>query len=126
MQYREIGRGTFGVVFTSDDQPDTAVKKSFKGSHALAVEFEHGLATSFAVTLSKASLTHEFSEPVPRVPWYQSSHGMQKPPAKDPWWIANRHRLPSTNGDNVPNGVFLFERIPPVPRSLQESLIRRF
>ncbi|KAG9256806.1 uncharacterized protein F5Z01DRAFT_697587 [Emericellopsis atlantica] len=107
MHYREIGRGTFGVVLTADEQPDTAVKKSFKGNDTLAVEFEHGLATSFAVTTSAPSLAQEFPEP-------------------DPWWIANVKGFPSTNGDNVPNGVFLFERIPPVPRSLQESLIRRF
>lgn len=123
--YKEIGRGTFGVVFTTDDA-DTAVKKTFKSSSTLAVEFEHGLATSFAVTTSAPSLEQEFPEPVPRVPWYQSSHGMQKPSSKDPWWIANKSRFPSTNGDDVPNGVFLFERIPPVPRTLQESLIRRF
>jgi hypothetical protein len=124
--YKEIGRGTFGVVFASADEPETAVKKTFKGSDTLAVEFEHGLATSLAVTTTSPSLAHEFPEPVPRVPWYQSSHGMQKPPNKDPWWVANRERLPDTNGDNVPNGVFLFERIPPVPRALQEALIRRF
>ncbi|KAI6783590.1 uncharacterized protein J7T54_005619 [Emericellopsis cladophorae] len=126
MQYREIGRGTFGVVFTADEQPDTAVKKSFKGNDTLAVEFEHGLATSFAVTTSVPSLAQELPEPVPRVPWYLSSHGIQKPSAKDPWWIANVKGFPSTNGDGVRNGVFLFERIPPVPRPLQESLIRRF
>ncbi|KAI9171067.1 hypothetical protein HJFPF1_00546 [Paramyrothecium foliicola] len=51
---------------------------------------------------------------------------MQRPSAKDPWGIANQSRFPSTNGDNVPNGAFLFERIPPVPRNLQESIIRRF
>jgi len=51
---------------------------------------------------------------------------MKKSSAKDPWWIANKGRFPSTNGDDVPNGVFLFERIPPVPRPLQEALIRRF
>jgi hypothetical protein len=126
MRYKETGRGTFGVVFATDETPDTAVKKTFKSSETLAVEFEHGLATSFAVTAAAPILEHGFTEPVPRVPWYQSSHGMQKPSAKDPWWIANQKRLPSTNGDNVPNGIFLFERIPPVPRSLQESLIRRF
>lgn len=123
--FKEIGRGTFGVVFTTDE-PDTVVKKTFKGSDTLAMEFEHGLATSFAVTTTAPSLKHEFPEPVPRVPWYQSSHGMQKPLCKDPWWIANQCRLPPTNGDDVPNGVFLFERIPPVPRPLQVSLIRRF
>ncbi|CAH0017976.1 unnamed protein product [Clonostachys rhizophaga] len=123
--YIEIGRGTFGVVFSSD-YSNTAVKKTFKGSNTLAVEFEHGLATSFAVTATAPFLKHKFPEPVPRVPWYESSHGIQKPSAKDPWWIANQHRFPSTNGDDVPNGVFLFERIPPVPRILQESLIRRF
>lgn len=124
--YIEIGRGTFGVVFAAEDEPGTAVKKTFKSSATLAVEFEHGLATSYAVTTTAPSLAHEFPEPVPRVPWYQSSHGMQRPSAKDPWWLGNRRRLPSTNGDDVPNGVFLFERIPPVPRPLQESLIHRF
>ncbi|KFA45823.1 hypothetical protein S40293_11333 [Stachybotrys chartarum IBT 40293] len=124
--YKEIGRGTFGVVFASADAPDTAVKKTFKSSNTLAVEFEHGLATSFAVTTVTPILSREFPDPVPRVPWYQSSHGMQKPPARDAWWIKSQSRMPSTNGDNAPNGVFLFERIPPVPRPLQESLIRRF
>lgn len=124
--YREIGRGTFGVVFTSADELDTAVKKTFKSRDTLAIEFEHGLATRSAAATTSPVLEGSFPEPVPRVPWYQSSHGMQKPWAKDPWWIANQGRLPATNGDNIPNGVFLFERIPPVPRSLQESLIRRF
>lgn len=122
----EIGRGTFGVVFTTAC-PETAVKKTFKGSDILAVEFEHGLAMSFAVTTTSPSFSHAFPNiPIPRVPWYQSSHGMHKPSAKDPWWIVNQNRLPSSNGDDVPNGVFLFERIPPVPRRLQESLIRQF
>jgi hypothetical protein len=123
--YKVIGRGTFGVVFATDGS-DTAVKKTFKNSDTLAVEFEHGLAASFALTTAAPTLNYTFPEPAPRIPWYQSSHGMQKPSAKDPWWIANKDRFPSTNGDNVPNGVFLFERIPPVPRPLQEILIRRF
>lgn len=121
--YREIGRGTFGVVYATEEV-DAAVKKTFQGSNTLAVEFEHGLAMSFALTMAAPSLKHEFSEPVPRVPWYQSSHGMQKPSAKDPWWVVNQHRFPSTNGDDVPNGAFLFERNPPVPLSLQQYLIR--
>ncbi|KAH7320852.1 hypothetical protein B0I35DRAFT_501046 [Stachybotrys elegans] len=124
--FREIGRGTFGVVFAAADEPEAAVKKTFKASETLAVEFEHGLAVSFAVTTVAPILRKDFPEPVPRVPWYQSSHGMKKPSAKDPWWMANQGRFPSTNGDNVPNGVFLFERIPPVPRPLQESVIGRF
>ncbi|KAH7308555.1 hypothetical protein B0I35DRAFT_413191 [Stachybotrys elegans] len=123
-KWKEIGRGTFGVVFTTD-APDIAVKKTFNGSDKLATEFEHGLAASFAATTIGPLLRHEFPGPVPRVPWYQSSRGIQHP-SKDAWWIANQGRLPSTNGDDVPNGVFLFERIPPVPRPLQEALIRRF
>lgn len=123
--YREIGRGTFGVVFATD-VPDTVVKKTFKSSDTLAVEFEHGLATSFAVTTVAPILEREFLQPVPQVPWYESSHGMKKPSGKDPWWLENGKHFPSTNGDDAPNGVFLFERIPPVPRPLQESLIRRF
>jgi hypothetical protein len=123
--YTEIGRGTFGVVFATDE-PDTAVKKTFKASDKLAVEFEHGLAISLAVTTTAPILEQKFPEPVPRVPWYQSTYGIQKPSAKDQWWVANRGRFPATNGDDVPNGVFLFERIPPVPRTLQKTLIRRF
>lgn len=123
--YKEIGRGTFGVVFTTNDH-DTAVKKTFKSSSTLAVEFEHGLAMNFAVTTAAPILQGKFLEPVPQVPWYQSSHGMEKPSARDAWWIKNKSRFPSTNGDDVPNGVFLFQRIPPAPRSLQEDLISRF
>ena len=124
--YRVIGRGTFGVAFVSADDPETAVKKTFKGSETLALEYQHGLATNFAVTTTGPWLQQSFPEPVPCVPWYQSTHGMKKPSAKDPWWVLNHARFPSSNGDGVPDGVFLFERIPPVPRSLQESIIRRF
>lgn len=124
--YKEIGRGTFDVVFCSQDQPNTAVKKTLKSSGTLAVEFEYGLATSFAVNRTSPILQGEFQDAVPRVPWYLSSHGMAKSAAADAWWTLNRSRVPSSNGDNVPNGVFLFERIPPVPRPLQERLVRRF
>lgn len=123
--YKEIGRGTFGVVFAPEGEK-TAVKKTFKSSSTLAVEFEYGVDINFAIMATEPILRREFCERAPRVPWYRSTHAMERAPAKDPWWIANQSRLPSTNGDNVPNGVFLFQRIPPVPRPLQESVIRRF
>ncbi|KAF4120138.1 hypothetical protein GMORB2_3265 [Geosmithia morbida] len=124
-QYRGIGCGTFGVVFAMEGD-DMAVKKTFKSRDTLTAEFECGVAFHFATTVTKPVLGLEFPEKVPRVPWYQSTHAMQSMPAQDPWWVANRHRLPSTNGDSVPNGVFLFQRIPPVPPRLQESIVCQF
>ena len=73
--YKVIGRGTFGVVFATDES-DTAVKKTFKNSDTLAVEFEHGLAASFA--LNNCSSNSQLYVPragssntlVPVEPWY--------------------------------------------------------
>jgi hypothetical protein len=123
--YKEIGRGTFGVVFAADD-PEVAIQKTFKSNDTLAIEFEHGLSIGLSATNTAPYLARGFSDPIPRVPWYQASYGIQKPSTKDPWWIAHRGLFPSTNGDSVPTGIFLFERTPPVSRALQERLIRRY
>ena len=129
IKVRCIGRGTYGTAFEIPGT-DKAIKKTLQHPQKLYDEFLIGKRACSAVYLEAGPIfaaDEQFDGlQVPIVPWYRESHAMEGEAKRNEWWLRNQDRFPAGNGDDKAGGLFVFERIPALPRVVRENLIHFF
>lgn len=129
--FRPIGRGRSGTVF---EIPGTrvAIKKKLCDSEvstkSLVAEWELGIKTCLAAAESNECF-QAFDETkdsvVPRVPFYREFVCVPSVVAEDGiWWQLNGAKFPKSHSQA--SSLLIFERIPPVPRIIRDSLIKSY
>lgn len=110
-EFRRIGAGCCGTVWTSPSEPSTAYKRE-DGPQTRSVLNEFTMHKHLQGVLDR-TLSHRF-----RIP---GCHRLIS--SFDPWWDANSHRFPA---GCIPSSAIQAQRIPPMFQPVREMLVDRY
>ncbi|RMJ26009.1 Zinc finger protein [Aspergillus sp. HF37] len=111
-EFRCIGAGCCGTVWTSPSEPSTAYKRE-DGPQRRSILNDFTMHKHLQIVLDSTQLPHRF-----RIP---ECHRLIS--SSDPWWDANSHRFPA---GCIPSSAIQAQRIPPMSQPVRDMLVDRY